>query len=207
MEASVTVHRNELTDALTTLRRTTERSERGEAVLSFEDGHLVIHCGGASVQVPAEGNWPGRLRMNSAALLGLSKNPPEENHLELKVGEGRIYFGTLAISGTWDETERELVTIPMNANLFRLLQVDQQYSDDVLEGSGLMGKIREARKKRTELLEKASAALAPLRIGRDDLEDLLEARLASEEEVESLLGSDQQNLPLELDGDQLGLGS
>lgn len=206
MKGSAEVNRQEFAEALSTIRRTTDKAERGEAIMTFEDEALVVHCGGASARAGAEGEWPGRLRVSSSALLGLGEVLPEENPLPVQVTGDKLRIGSVSISCTWDETERELVAIPMNANLLRLLQVDQQYPDDVLEGSGLAMKIEEARQHSESLLDEAVETLAPLGITREDLVELLQSRLESDEEVDTLIGPDQQRLPIEVEGEQLSLG-
>lgn len=94
----------------------------------------------------------------------------------------------------------------MNANLFRLLQLDQQYSDDVLESSGVSQMIEEARRRRVELLDEGASLLEPLGLRRSDLENLLQERIETADDVESLIGPDQQTLPIRVDGEQLSLG-
>lgn len=206
MDASLDVDRGELEAGIKTLRRTTDSDQRGEAVFEFEDDQLLIHCGGVTVRAQAHGNWPGRARLASSVLMGAGRGLPPDDPLTLAVEDGTLYIGTLKLSCTWDSTGRPLIELPMNPNWTTLLQISRHYDQKTIEGSGITELITEAEERLNDKIDSATRKLESLGVTREDLEQLVEEKLAGEEEPDALIGPDQQRLPLRLDGDQLILG-
>jgi hypothetical protein len=79
------VSRAELAMALRTVGRVGRSLKGAQAVLTLENGQLAIDLGGNVAWLPAEGDWPGEVRLAGGALERLARVLPKEDPLMMRV--------------------------------------------------------------------------------------------------------------------------
>ncbi len=67
------IDRAELIQTLNAINKIFTTASKAEAVLSFENGTLIIELQGMSVSLPASGEWPGRARIATGFLIMLAQ--------------------------------------------------------------------------------------------------------------------------------------
>ena len=209
MDAWIEVDRKELESALQSLGRILKGTPHDRASIAYEGGHLVMQCGGAAMSTPAAGSWTGRAILPSQTLLGISSLFPAEEIARLEVDQGKIRIGGLRFPCEWSARSAPSVEIPLNPTLPYLLAIERQFSAGEIRDSGLEQVIEEAVEKGDQLILRAAEALAELGVSKEALTDLVNATLpdiARDTDLSALLPA-QPGLELQIDGDQLELGS
>lgn len=205
MDASLKVDRQELKRALKTFRQTIDDREWRSAFVEFEDGSLVIECGGVEVRAEASGYWPGRARISSSLLSQVGSALPEEDPLMIEVDEDQLRMGSLKVNCGWDTTGQARIHVPLHTNLMTLLKISRRYDEEIIRSSGIAGMVSLAEDRLREKLDRVSQYLENLGVTRRDLEEIVERELDSLEEPDSLIGPGQKRMPLRYDGQQLTL--
>lgn len=168
------VARADLLEGLRTLVRTTEPADAGQAILSFTDGQLEIAIGGGAVTVDASGRWPGECRVPGGWVLALHAQPPAADPVTLTVEGGRLHVGPTSVGCHWQEAGAAQVVIPIGAELRDLLAIALDYDDQILEASGILKQIRDARERRRQVVANAMEAFAPLHIPTAAIESFID---------------------------------
>lgn len=172
------VAREELADALRVLRRAMPKRRRmPEALFSYDAGDLVLRLGGAELRIAAWGRWSGVVRAAGQAVITIDpfllRNDPVPVHVE----NGRIKIGTCSILCAWQEAAPDRPVVPVDPSLLHLLRLPREHDAAAILEAGLLGVVRDALDRRDRILERAIRVLAPLEIGRADLERCLDAEL------------------------------
>lgn len=170
MSFSLTVTQSELLPALRTLSGVVEPTQASEAVLTYKDGLLTISLPGASVDVPAQGAWPGLVRFPGLFLLSLARVPPRGDPLNLKVTGGRFRISTSSVQCSVEEVKQKPnLEVPLDASLTTLVRVHLTNDYGDIERAGLLPLVQSAIERRDEFISEAAEILAPLEISADAL--------------------------------------
>jgi hypothetical protein len=174
MSFSVVVTRNELLSALQTLAGVVDPKRASEAVLTLANGVLSIELPGASVSVPAEGLWPGSVRVPGQFFLALARVPPKDDPFHLSVRDGRFRISKSSTLCLVEETRRGNIDVALDAPLYAIVRVGLAHDDSEIDRSGLGPLVREARERRDNLVEAAAKTLSPLGVSADDLSNFVD---------------------------------
>jgi hypothetical protein len=174
MSFSLTVTQSELLPALKTLSGVVEPTQASQAVLTHKDGMLTISLPGASVDVPAQGTWPGLVRFSGLFLLSLARVPPRGDPLIFKVSRGRFRVSTSSVDCSVEEVKQKPnLEVPLDASLSTLVRVHLTNDYGDIERAGLDPLVKKAIERRNELIEEAAEILAPLEISAAALRALV----------------------------------
>jgi hypothetical protein len=75
------------------------------AIITFEEGMLLIDIRGMGTTVPAEGVWSGQALVPSILLRALARKLPDGDPLSLRVEGGMIHIGSLSVPCSWQPAE------------------------------------------------------------------------------------------------------
>src|SRR5262249_846614 len=113
---SLSVPRAELQRALKTLAKFVKRKQASEAVLSVSDGMLTIGLPGEAPPVPADGAWPGTVRVAGQFLLLLAKAALTDDPVPVAVQDGRLRVGGMSVTCTVDEgAQPNIIDLPLDS--------------------------------------------------------------------------------------------
>lgn len=175
MSFSVQVARADLVAALKTLAKFVKRKQASEAVLSLSEGMLAIDLPGGAAFAPAEGTWPGTVRIPGQFLLLLSRAVPTDDPVPVSVREGRLWIARLSVAcAVAKDEQKKIIELPLDAPLHAILHVRQVHSNDEIARSGLTPLVRQAEERLDTLIARASEVLGPLAVDGDDLRGLVE---------------------------------
>lgn len=208
MSAWLEVSQEDLSNALTMLGRVTDSAARGEAILHYDGDALELECGGASQQISATGEWPGRAFLPADSVLRLGSALRGGGQVRLEVKEGKLHIGTFRLSCRWSEVSSPIVELAINPPVAQVLAVAAAHSEEEIHNSGLDRVVEAATERREQLLDSAVSALSELGVTRSDIEKLVDESLPAlkRDDRLSALRRLQANLPLKVHGDQLDLG-
>lgn len=167
----------ELAQALKILRKFIKFNSREEAIISFEDGTLMIGAVGMRVTASAKGIWPGQARVASSYILHIAKSLPATDPLPLRVEEGRMHIANYSVPCIWQDVGTNVIQLPMDPPLATVLGVRLRYTDDEIAQSGLTEVVRVAEERRDALIAKAVNILSVLGIQPVDLRRIIDERL------------------------------
>ena len=97
MRYELNVNRIELVEGLKKLSKLVKRKTKGDAILSLDNGVFVVSLDGISVESPAEGEFPGLVRIPGVMALTLSKILPADDPLLVAHDQQRLHIGTFSI--------------------------------------------------------------------------------------------------------------
>lgn len=156
--AQLLVDRSEFVEGLQRLARLTKPARAGEVVLRFEDGRLQVRIGGGDISASARGRWPGEARAPGRWVLAFAKQAPAIDPLPIRVEGDRLYVTGASVPCRWQWAGAALVEIPIGASLAEILRIGMEQTDEVLEHSGILEPVEQARARRRALVEKAGHA-------------------------------------------------
>jgi hypothetical protein len=177
---ALVVQRTDLREALKYLKQFVHRKQSSEICLAFQHGAIVFQMGAVSAKALAEGAWLGSGFCSALVVLALLEGLPDEEQVQFTLEADRLRVGSLSFPCRWVEDAKPPVTLPIGASLLDYLRYRLEYSEAELSRSGLTQLVRQAEDKRDVAIRQAVKALKPFGIGRQDLLDLLEARLRGE---------------------------
>ncbi len=183
MSCSVRAARKDLIEALKPLRRIVRKKDfDSPAVVSMEGHALKVAFVGGAVSIPTEGSWAGEVRVPTLLFVRLAANLPKGipagDPLLVEVRDDRLYVGTAWGKCVWQAAFRSEIELPLDPDFLTLLRLPVQYSEDRLERAGLLPRVREAQEKSRRLVRKAADVLWPLDVSEEDLQRLVQERLA-----------------------------
>lgn len=167
--AHVDVARDELRSGLRSLRRVVPRKRPPEALVSFEEGELVIRIGGASIRAAAQGRWDGVARTSGLALANFDRSLPDLDPVPVRIVADRFKIGPVGLPCHWQSEAPEAVRVPVDPGLLHLLRLPMEHDWEAIEEAGLRAQVEAAEAQREALLEKAARLLAPLELGAEEL--------------------------------------
>lgn len=164
--AHLEVQRDDLTQALRTLRRVMKPTSHEKLVLTFENGQLVIACVGASTAIDASGRWTGSVTVSSRSLFSLGRPPSDSDPIRLEVQDGRLRIGKLSVPCKWNELKDPQIELPLNPPLLLLLSLARTYSaTEIASQSGDVAKlIGSATRRANQIISDVHRSLAPFGI-------------------------------------------
>ncbi len=182
----LTVPRAPLLIAAKRLRKATtdRRLKSGELMLRYADGDLILEIPGAAECVPAQGHWPGLLRVSGTVLLMLAKGDlsgdpievsVEEQHLRLRAGRTSLRF-----VARWADISPPTATdIPLDITDLDLLRMaagqSNQYPPAVVIASGLDADFAGAEKRFKDAISRAHKLLKDYNLPRKEFESAVRA--------------------------------
>jgi len=165
MSFALSVARAELLSALNTLSGVVDPEQSSEAVLTHDGSMLTIGLPGASVDLPAQGTWPGLVRFQGIFVLSLARVPPRGDPFSLTVSGGRFRVGTASVQCSVEEVSRKPdLEVPLGASLPTLIRVYLSNDFGDIQRAGLTPLVVAATERRDELIREALEVLAPLEI-------------------------------------------
>lgn len=160
---SLSVPAREFVAALKKLGKLVNARDATLAAFGYEDGRLTITVGGATVSVPATGEWTSPIEAPASFLLGLAKLPPTgAGDVSIRQDGGRLHIGNTSVPASVPPENVARIDLPLGTPLSGILALPLRYTADEIARSGLAGRLREAEEKRDAQLEKAADALMPL---------------------------------------------
>lgn len=171
---SVTVSRKELQSALRTFTRVGRRVKQADAVVSMDDGNLVIALPGITASVPATGRWAGSVRIPGEVAVLLARTLPFQDPLHIRAGSKRLFIGNRSFPCDFSEGTGEL-SVPVNATMLDLLLVAQTHDSDAIDAAGLRVLVDAAFEERDRAIAFAARTLAPLGVTSEEVETLAHA--------------------------------
>jgi hypothetical protein len=175
MTYSVNVSRAELRGAMKLLSGMIPKKEPAAAVISFDDGDLLIELPGGAMAVAAVGDWPGTVRVKSEVILRLWRTLPEGDPLQISVRGGRFYVGDgFSVGCELSSADGYSIGLPLDPPLWAVLGLKFAHTDDAIEAAGLRPRLHQAEERAAKLIARAVDSLAPLGVGPSDVEAFVE---------------------------------
>jgi hypothetical protein len=178
---SIQVERGELLAALQSVQRLPRLIDKAEAILSLEDGTLIISVPGLEVRAGATGDLTGRVRVLAPFLLMLAKVPPSGDPVVFEIKDGRLKVGSSTTSCKWEDDAGTRIRLPLNAPFSMILSVAYHYTPGDIEQAGLKDMVAETEKRRDALIGQALGALGEFGITRAELRALVDAKMKQTE--------------------------
>jgi len=176
---SLTIEKKPFLAALKSLRIGINARQKDEATLGFENGELVIEIAGNRVVVPAEGEWPGAVRIVARTLIPIVTFPPDPDPLTLCFKTGRFFIAGWSVNATWlDDAGANPVKIPSVATYLDVLALKEHSHRKSDSSARDQQEVKNARQSMNILLDQAAKLLVPVGITRPDLERLAGQKLA-----------------------------
>lgn len=174
--AHLEVQRDELTQALRTLRRVMKPTSHKELVLTLENKQLVIACVGASTAINASGRWAGSVTVSSQSLLPLGRLPSDSDPIRLEVRDGRLRIGKLSVPCKWNESKDPQIELPLNPPLPLLLSLARAYSASEIanQGGDVAKLIDSATRRANQIITDVHRSLAPFGIPKDAVTEFVQ---------------------------------
>jgi hypothetical protein len=178
MTFAVTIPRSDFLEGLKPLKKYVKPTETGDGLITMEEGQLVVSVVSIRVRFPAEGAWPGTVRVAGRFIAGVSRMPPLDNPMAITVRDGRLAIGNLSTSCTVQQESPAQMLLPLNATDFiELLHLAAEYPADQIEAAGLTGRVREAQARADRLIQQAAVILSPLGITEAEIAALVNSVL------------------------------
>jgi len=176
---SLAVNPEHFLDALRQIKKLTGLSGQS-AVFTFEDQQLRIDLGGCSFRANAEGTWQGQAAVAVKLIQGLAKAPPTGKGPVMISCDGEsLRIGHITLKCKWDRLHYPRITLPLGTtSLLEILSLRKRYSADDIRHSELEKVVIEAESQATKLMENAVIALRLLEFTKDDLQRILEEKVA-----------------------------
>ena len=90
----------------------------------------------------------------------------------------KLRMGNMTVGIEWLTPGQRLPKIAMGARLIDILKEARAYGPEQIEAAGLTKAVQDAEATREKIINRAARALAPLRIGEDELRRLVDAQMA-----------------------------
>jgi len=181
LQASVTVHCEQLREGFRILRRHARPKRSTVTVLSRDGEDLVIQMGGVEVRAEVEGRWEGEARVRGLMLFEAVRDFPHRYAAApITVERNRLKFSSLSMPCDWERNSAPRVLIPINASLLDILRIDAETADEDLERNGVLDAVLDARKKRKRLIHSAVRTLEPFKIPEEAITALVGERIRGE---------------------------
>jgi len=177
--SEVLVDRAKLLHALAVLKKIGLK-QRAQALFWFGDGELWIEMEGASVSVPASGQWKGQGRVAGHYLCHLAL-PKSGGPVRIRREEKGLAIEDYVLSCAWQVPVAYPIELPIGAELLATLRAIHGRTEEEIERSGLRLVARGARERQAKLIRKAAGVLKPLGIDTQDIRELVERQLSCEE--------------------------
>ena len=155
------------------------------ALLAFSDGFLSFEAGDLVAAVRADGEWHGRAWFSARFLGVLGAVPPAEDPVCVRYVDGKLHISTLIIGCDWDQDGARLVERAENPGPLDLLAMDRTVSRAEVHGTDLGKRITAAKRRVGGAITRASKLLADLEITKDELWEMVEARIQTRLQEES----------------------
>jgi hypothetical protein len=114
----------EFMDGIHLLSRTTRLGPGEQALLSF-DGHLFyVDVTGASVSMPAKGEWPQQIRVGAKLLFNLAKVPPRIDPVRIVRDKNQVKIETMTLYCDAQDAWRSGIQLPLDPKPAHILALD-----------------------------------------------------------------------------------
>jgi hypothetical protein len=144
MTTALIMLRDDMLDAFKTLRKLCKPQPEEEAIVSYDGACLHFELGGMAVTPAAKGSWAGQARVPGKFILGLAKLPPNGDSIQIRMKDGRFYFGSSSIECKWQPAWSKQIELPINPSITDLLTLRFHYTDEDIATSGLAQSVRKA---------------------------------------------------------------
>lgn len=162
--------------AIQTLSRVVKKP--GEVVLRHAGGVLVIEVSGTRAELDAEGEWPGRARVDGTWLLGAWRALPEKGPLALGFDDMRLSIGAIRVKAIWqDLAPSTSIELPVNATPADLLRAWLAFSESEIASCGLTPRVESALAARRRAEVRALDALESMGVRIEDIEEIVDRGL------------------------------
>lgn len=177
--ASLTVNRDELLEGLQRLKRHFKRKV-GPGTFRFQKGELRVEVEGMEITARGVGHWAGEAMVPGAFVLALASSAPDGDPIPVRVEADRLHVASTSIRCYWllrDPVPEKQLAINASLADNRLLQIltaAGNRSNEVLEQSGFLPLVRDARKQRDARIDVAVKELGALGVTKDHVVHLVE---------------------------------
>jgi len=151
----------------------------GRVLMAFENGFLSFESGSVTAVMRAEGEWQGRATFSPEVLRALATVPPSCNPIPIAYADGHILIAGMTIPCDWWLPRKMLAQEIENPGLVDLLALGRTMERGEVRGTDLGKQIRSANEKAKRRIKNAAAQLADLEIAEDEIQALVEARIAT----------------------------
>lgn len=147
------------------------------ALLAFNGGFLSFEAGDLVAAVHADGEWHGRAWFSAQFLGALGAVPPTENPVRVRYTDGKLQISALVLSCDWEQDGAQLVHQVVDPSPLDLLAMDRTLSRAEIHGTELGKRIVATKRKVGGAVTRASKLLADVDITKDELWEMIEARI------------------------------
>jgi hypothetical protein len=156
-----------------------KRLKLGPVLLAYENGFLSIESGEVTVVMHATGEWHGRAIFSPEIMRALATVPPAQNPIIISYAEDHLLLGGMKIICQWNSVSEVFIHDLQNPDILDLLAMERNIPRAEMRGTGLGGKIRNARQRLERRIKNAAAQLEELEVTEAELRDIVEARIKS----------------------------
>jgi hypothetical protein len=98
LPAKLSVNRKAFESALYRFAKLCEPKRHEEALISFDGAFLHVECQGTVATAPAQGHWPGKVRIPAKFVFMLAELPPPGDPIEIYASSERFHVGSCSIN-------------------------------------------------------------------------------------------------------------
>lgn len=178
--ASLTVNRDEFLEGLQRFKRHVKKKKVGPGTFRFQDGELRVEVEGMEITERGVGQWGGEAVVPGAFVLALASSAPDGDPIPVRVEADRLHVASTSIRCYWllrdpAPKQQPVVAAPLaDTRLLQILSAAEDRSDEVLERSGFLPLVRDARKQRDVRIGAAVQELGALGVTTDHVVRLVE---------------------------------
>jgi hypothetical protein len=149
--------------------------------LTVDESSLKLEAMGTDVEVPVETKTPGVARVSISNIAGLKKisRTYKTGPINVRVADGYIRFQRTSIRINLPETKntRRMIDIPSDARAMDLIALQEIFSAEEIEESGLLPKVLETQDMKARTLEAAATSLQKYGFTWSELSSMAETKL------------------------------
>src|ERR1035441_4854537 len=149
--------------------------------LTVDQSSLRLEAMGTDVEVPVETKTTGAARVSISNITGLRKisTTYKPGPVTIRIADGHIRFQRTSIPIKLPEatTTRRMIDIPSDARAMDLISLQDIFSAEEIEESGLRPKVLEAKEAKAKTLEAAASSLHKYGFTLGELSSMAENKL------------------------------
>lgn len=178
MPHDLLVEATELWPVLKTVAKFAKTREHDEAIVTYDDGFLVIELPGTVVEIAAQGAWGAPVRVPLKELASLSKGSKMKGQVRVFVADGRFHLGGWSV---FCLVKREggagRLSLPLDPEDSLVLYAKIVATKEEIVESGLAHAVQLAEARCAAATGSAVALLAPYGVTRAELEAIVGAAI------------------------------
>lgn len=153
------------------------KQESSKAMLSFNDGFLIIETNGTHAVMRALGEWHGKAQFSFNTVKALVLVPPNVNPVIVRYLDGRLTLANMTVTCEWANVSKGMLDAITAPNLVDVIAMWRTQPSDELVAKGINKKIVAIQAKLEKAATSAAKKLADFDVTQQDLLDLVEAKV------------------------------